>query len=81
MAVHQAQVAKINSEGRAVPYAYGAPIRVRGPIRVWASHMRMGLVICPIRVRGKIRVQFITTASQRIFMARDCREWFPAPPD
>ena len=48
MAVHQAQVAKI--EGRAVPYAYGLPIHVRGPIRVWASHMRMGLVICPIRV-------------------------------
>ena len=44
MAVHQAQVAKIDSEGRAVPYAYGAPIRVRGPIRI----------------RGKIRVQFIT---------------------
>ena len=21
------------------------------------------------------------TASQRIFMARDCREWFPASPD
>ena len=52
MAVHQAQVAKI--EGRAVLYAYGLPIRI------WNAHMSMGQVICPVRVLGKIHVQFIT---------------------
>ena len=49
MAVHQAQVAKI--EGRAIPYAYGAPNTRTGPhTRMGVPYMRMGLVICLIRV-------------------------------
>ena len=41
MAVHQAHVAKI--ERRAVPYAYGLPVRVWSTHTRTGPHMRMGV--------------------------------------